>query len=289
MKKIFLFFICLYCLISCNNDTKKIELLLQDWEGKEIMFPKDLLFYAGDRDTSISIVNKFKIISYVDSLGCTSCKLKLDGWKNLISYMDSIYPHQIQTLLFLHPKTVDELKVMLRRADFEYPVCLDINDSFNKLNRFPSDMNFQTFLIDKNNKILAIGNPVFNPKVKELYLKIIQGQSVRRKDVVPETQTTIEISSIVLSLGSFPWKEEQTGTFTLKNTGDKPLVIQDAVTSCGCLTVDYSRKPIRSGEKTMIQVRYKADNPGYFNKVVTVYSNAKSSPLNLTVSGRGSE
>lgn len=42
-------------------------------------------------------------------------------------------------------------------------------------------MNFHTFLLDKDNKVLAIGNPIHNPKVKELYLKIIQGEKVEQK------------------------------------------------------------------------------------------------------------
>ena len=54
-------------------------------------------------------------------------------------------------------------------------MCVDVDNRFNKLNNFPADMTFQTFLLDKNNKVVAIGNPIHNLKVRELYLKIIQG------------------------------------------------------------------------------------------------------------------
>lgn len=43
-------------------------------------------------------------------------------------------------------------------------------------------MNFQTFLLDRNNRVIAIGNPIYNPKVKELYLKIIKGEKIERRD-----------------------------------------------------------------------------------------------------------
>ena len=39
-------------------------------------------------------------------------------------------------------------------------------------------MAFQTFLLNKNNKVMAIGNPILNPKIKELYMKIIQGEEI---------------------------------------------------------------------------------------------------------------
>lgn len=64
---------------------------------------------------------------------------------------------------------------ILKRDHFTYPVCMDVNDSMNKLNHFPPDNMFQTFLLDKDNKVIAIGNPVYNSKVKELYMNIIQG------------------------------------------------------------------------------------------------------------------
>ena len=34
-------------------------------------------------------------------------------------------------------------------------------------------MSFQTFLINKENKIVAVGNPLHRPKIKELYIKIL--------------------------------------------------------------------------------------------------------------------
>ena len=40
------------------------------------------------------------------------------------------------------------------------PVCIDIDDQLNKLNKFPADITFQTFLLDKDNKVAVLGNPV---------------------------------------------------------------------------------------------------------------------------------
>ena len=192
--------------------------------------------------------------------------------------LHNTFHFQVPVMLFFHPEQgkMDEIQFILKRDDFDYPVCIDVNDSLNKLNHFPSEMEFQTFLLDKDNKVLAIGNPVLNPAVKELYLKIIQGKPLRDESEDKQVVTTVSLESTVLSMGDFAWQEEQQGTFRLKNTGEKPLVIQDVVTSCGCLTVDYPQEPVMPGKEAVIGVTYKADSPGYFNKVVTVYCNQRT-------------
>ena len=89
-----------------------------------------------------------------------------------------------------------ELRYYTRRDDFTYPVCFDEKDELNQLNQFPSDMTFQTFLLDKGNKVVAMGNPVLNPKVKELYLSLVTGnrssQSSRQTTQVSVNQEIVD-------------------------------------------------------------------------------------------------
>ena len=146
-------------------------------------------------------------------------------------------------------------------------------------------MNFQTFLLDRNNRVIAIGNPIYNPKVKELYLKIIKGGKIERRDESKVIKTEVDASNISVSLGRFDWQEEQKATFILKNVGDKPLVIQDVATSCGCTTVAYSKEPALPGKEIALEVVYKAEHPEHFDKTITVYCNTENSPLVLKISG----
>lgn len=74
-------------------------------------------------------------------------------------------------------------------------------DAFNKLNKLPPYPMFQTFLLDKNNRVIAIGNPIHNPKVKELYLKIILGDEAPNKK--EKIQTTVACSNTIHDLGKF--------------------------------------------------------------------------------------
>lgn len=99
------------------------------------------------------------------------------------------------------------------------------------MNHFPDEMTFQTFLLDKDNRVAAIGNPVHNPKVKELYLKVLTGGEVVKAET-PITKVSLDVTSI--DFGSFPQSEKQERKFTLTNTGQHVLVIYDVITSCGC-------------------------------------------------------
>ena len=76
-----------------------------------------------------------------------------------------------------------------------------------------------------------------------------------------------------------------TCSFTIQNRGDKPAVIYNVVTSCGCTDVKWTREPIRPGGTLVVKVIYEAEKAEHFNKTVTVYCNTKDSPLRLTVKG----
>lgn len=291
MKNVFCFSVIIaLCLWSCiNKHERQISGIVNKWNGKIIDFPInwELRNYAEDSSLVYEIVNvkNYAVFSYTDSTDCVSCKLNFQAWSELISTLDSL---SVPCLFVLNPKIEEQeqLKSYLKRIRFSYPVYIDVKDSFNILNNFPKQMEYQTFLLDwRDKRVVAVGNPIYIPEIKELYLRIIQGKTLGDDADAETPQTTVSVSSTEVSLGGFPWQEPQSATLTLTNTGTRPLVVQDVVTSCGCLTVDYLREPVRPGGEAALRLTYKADNPGYFRKTVTVYANAEEAPLRVQVSG----
>lgn len=65
-------------------------------------------------------------------------------------------------------------------------------------------------------------------------------------------------------------------TFVLENKTDKPLVLLSVKTSCSCLKPQYSRRPLKVGEKSSIRMTLEAAKmeQGVFHRVVEVYTNA---------------
>ena len=276
--------VCLFFASCSESEKERLGRLVKEWEGKEILFPAHSTFTIQGKDTVDFDFKdaEYKIVTYVDSIGCTSCKLQLHRWKELMIEVDSLTGGCVPFVFYFHPKDIKELRNLIRREAFTYPVCFDEMDEFNRMNTFPNEMMFQSFLLDKRNRVLALGNPVQNPKVKEFYLNLIKGNG---QMVSKNTLTEVSINHTEMDLGSFSVSDKQECNFILTNTGNSLLVIQDITTSCGCTKVKYKKEPVPPGGTLKVIVTYDAEQAEHFNKSVMVYCNVKKSPIRLIVKG----
>ena len=86
----------------------------------------------------------------------------------------------------------------------------------------------------------------------------------------------IKFDKVVHDFGKFSAKEPVVScVFTFTNVGEMPLVINQAVASCGCTVPEYTQTPIKPGEKGEIKVTYNGTGkfPGHFKKSVSVRTN----------------
>jgi hypothetical protein len=261
-----------------NNNVNKVELLVKEWTGKTIKIPEiePIIPYTRTGYSNNDNSSQYKILFYIDSTGCTKCKLQLHLWLSLIEK----YKYKTTFLFFFHIKNKEELLSFLKEERLNHKVYIDTNDELNKLNRFPSNPQFQCFLLDKDNKVLAIGNPVNNTKVHELYRKIITGETSDKPSV-----TSIEVKQTVMELKDLHAGKTSEAVFVLKNTGTNPLVIQQVESSCGCTIPEWEKQPIVAGKSTEIRVKITPEKSEYFNKTVTVYCNSEKGRISLKVKG----
>lgn len=123
----------------------------------------------------------------------------------------------------------------------------------------------------------------------------VQAQSQKTEVNVAKTQTItakaaeIKFDSISHDFGSFSEKDPIVKcTFTFTNVGNAPLIIHQAIASCGCTIPSYTKDPIKPGEKGAIEVTYngKGKFPGKFRKTITVRTNAKETAVvRLSIEG----
>ena len=259
--------------------------MVNEWQGKEIKFPDNLIFTCYLTDTTDFQIpqSEYKVLVYVDSIGCTSCKLQLHKWKELIEYTDSVTQGKIPFLFFFHPKDYKEIRYLLKRDGFDRPTCIDMDDRLNKLNKFPADMTFQTFLLEKDNKVAILGNPVHNIAVKELYLKQITGKDNPNKNIPRTTAESIETE---INFGTFEISEIKETIIEVKNTGDNPLVIVDVSTTCGCTAATYDKQPAKPGESLRVGIKMTPKDTGFFDEVITVkYNSMNNQPVKVKIKG----
>ena len=73
--------------------------------------------------------------------------------------------------------------------------------------------------------------------------------------------------------------------FKFTNVGKEPLIISNAVGSCGCTTPDWPKEPIKPGASSVIKVHYATDRVGAFEKTVTITSNAETPSKVIKIKG----
>ena len=240
-------------LTSCKESrVDKITRLVNEWSGKTIRFPDNMCLTSYANDTVIMKYEREKlpytILNYVDT----------KGKRKFIKH--------------------------LRDNHFDRFVFIDEMDSLNRMNNFLHEEHLCTFLLDKNDKIIAIGNPILNYNVKKMYLDIISGKTVL-SSYDKQLLTDVSISKTKIDLGTFSWNDAQEVEIQISNVGKNTLVMNDVITSCGCISVEYSKEPIQSNKVLSMKIKYKAEHPEHFDKTITIYCNIKDAPLRLKISG----
>ena len=81
-------------------------------------------------------------------------------------------------------------------------------------------------------------------------------------------------------------KEKVEHTYYFKNTGKMDLVILDTESSCGCTVPEYSKEPVRPGEKGEIKIVFDTTGKsGFQDKKVTIFTNTNPNKYFLTIKG----
>lgn len=171
MKKEILWGIMFILCFSCNPEKRKLKQVVKEWIGKEVIFSVTEAKVEG-RDTVWENwkTNRFKLLHYVDSSGCTSCRLQLYDWGRFMDTLSADFP-ETSVVFVLALKDYQAFEQQARINRFDWPVLYDRENRMDSLNHFPAIPALQTFLLDENNQVIAIGDPVRNKAIWQLYRK----------------------------------------------------------------------------------------------------------------------
>ena len=98
----------------------------------------------------------------------------------------------------------------------------------------------------------------------------------------------IKFDKTTHNFGSFSESNPKvTCTFTYTNVGEQPLVVNQAIASCGCTVPEYTKTPVQPGEKGEIKVTYNGAGkfPGHFKKSITIRTNGAVEMTRLYIEG----
>ena len=178
MKSIFVLFICVMMIMSCDNNSKLSEEILL-FKKKSVLLTKQSLLITKEEEEIITndVQKGLKYIIYKDSLDCTSCAInRMYFWNDFIKYA-KLFNGQLKYYFIYSPSKMERKHVefILKNGNFDFPILLDTLGEFEKLNpHLPKNRTLHSFLLDENNHVILVGDPLSNKKIKKMFYKIVE-------------------------------------------------------------------------------------------------------------------
>ncbi|MDE5821056.1 MAG: DUF1573 domain-containing protein [Paramuribaculum sp.] len=231
---------------------------------------------------------EYAIISYINGEGCIGCRMRLNDWKKEIEQLKIVCGVDVRLVMVANPLDSSSLAYDLKMSNFTYPVYYDKMDSFRILNSLPEERSLQTFLIDTNMKIIAVGNPVYNAKIAKLYSKIINGDNDNINDSMELIPKPITFTPSYIQLGSVKSNERKVYKVSLHNTTDSVIKISELSTSCSCIEATLCVDSLMPNERQFLNIKLHKDTIlGYFERYINVTIKNYPEQIQLLIDGFG--
>lgn len=169
----FLFILVLFPMIitSCSNDYNRAIRRLQN-RKIDLTFNQQLI----KKDSIITDVQDFapiKIVVYADTTLCMRCLSNF--LKASDTYVKTFNKDSVAFICILEPRSISVLQEELNELNLEYVnVIVDVDNKYLINNRIEEYRDrFTSFLLDRDNKVVLVGNPLRGKDLKELYNKTI--------------------------------------------------------------------------------------------------------------------
>ena len=185
-------YVSLMLLLFCSCANNRLIKDMEQFMGQEINLSSDLSALWEGKETTITLVDfaevSVKLVVWYDSLGCVSCDVnRMYQWSEMISYADSL-AESFRIVYLFTPKKDDlrGINISLRADKLDYPIFIDPNATFVQQNpSLSKNRQLHSFLLDKNNRVVLVGNPLHNPSLWSLYKRTIQ-KMIDNDGVLPE-------------------------------------------------------------------------------------------------------
>jgi hypothetical protein len=130
----------------------------------------------------------YKLIHFVDTQSCSICELKaLYQWDDLLIKNNMGKLVQLCYIIEAGNHNREDLINAINETYYQGDVYLDSLGVFLKHNtNIPSNRLYHTFLLDKNNNVVLVGNPLNNTYVEELLVKTVDNMNRNNGVFVPD-------------------------------------------------------------------------------------------------------
>ena len=125
------------------------------------------------RDTVVSLSGLPKLVIYLGGNDCAPCSLReLRHWKPALEQIGSMEDKGagIDVIFILKAnKNNPKIKETLLGLKFPYPILFDSKGEFERANLLPFNSMMHTFMLDKNRKVVLVGNPLVGQNSRQQF------------------------------------------------------------------------------------------------------------------------
>ena len=141
---------------------------------KTVSFPNNMDIIEGDTLSCCELDdNVAKLVVYIDSTECSLCHINaVNDIRSII--LQNGKQDDIMLVVIVEPNSNNTLilREQLESKSFAFDIYIDRYHQFCRENNFISrtDSRLHTFLIDRTNKIVSVGNPAHGESLLKLFL-----------------------------------------------------------------------------------------------------------------------
>lgn len=160
----------LFVFCACNNN--RVENEIRNLFGRQITFPTGYvsLSYHDSLSVDSLLTKDIKMVSYIDDLPCTSCGVRmLRSWAEEVKEIDP----EMAYVIVVQTQEKDVLFENIDSMRLSCPLMYYDTSVFGEVNKLDVLARNKTFLLNKENKIVLVGEPFNNEKLSQLYRKAV--------------------------------------------------------------------------------------------------------------------
>lgn len=174
LHKILIAIIIIFC--SCNSK-KAEDSQVKTFVGSQFVLLTDSMIKFKS-ETAIKGTKKYTYVVFIDSIDCSECTINgMTLWADDPDMMDALESGVLDYAFVFSPRNsakiriVDKIKEDCIFPEYTYVDTAEVTLRHNP--NIPHNRAMHTFLVDNYGKVVIVGSPIYNNRVKQLFKKII--------------------------------------------------------------------------------------------------------------------
>lgn len=156
-----------------NNEEWKatVQVAIDRYIGKPLNLPYVDSLHVSESEYLAMCTLPLKIVNFLDG-DCSTCLMKIHFWEEFVSELNAKRHINIPVMMYAYSYFEDNIRDYMNKEWDNRPWQFDKNRYFIERNEL-YDLRLQTVLLDSENRVILIGDPLLNPKLRKLYMKTI--------------------------------------------------------------------------------------------------------------------